>query len=77
MLKTWLVNSSLDAIDVEECYQKIIRDDRTDRWVTMSIFQLENKYGTSPEAQDFIKDLIEGLLFINFGPLDQVQRFCF
>lgn len=62
MLKTWLVNNSLDSIEVEECYRKIVRDDRTDRHVTMSIFQLEKKYGTGPEAQEFIADIIKGLV---------------
>lgn len=60
MLKTWLVNSSLDSIEVEERYRKIARDDRTDRYVTMSIFQLEQKYGSDAEAQKFIADITKG-----------------
>ncbi|CAL1143695.1 unnamed protein product [Cladocopium goreaui] len=60
MLKTWLVNSSLDSIEVEDRYRKVLRDDRTDRYVTMSIFQLEQKYGSDPEAQKFIADITKG-----------------
>ena len=63
MLKTWLVNSSLDSIEVEERYRKVLRDDRTDRYVTMSIFQLEQKYGSDPEAQKFITDITKGAVF--------------
>lgn len=63
MLKTWLVNSSLDSIEVEDRYRKVLRDDRTDRYVTMSIFQLEQKYGSDPEAQKFIADITKGAVF--------------
>lgn len=64
MLKTFMMNNSVDSIEVEECYQKMTRDDRTDRYVTQTLFQLEAKYGTSKEAQLFIQDVIKGpLLF--------------
>ena len=67
MLKTWLVNSSLDSIEVEERYRKVLRDDRTDRYVTMSIFQLEQKYGSDAEAQKFIADITKGAYFFRFS----------
>ena len=61
MLKTWLLNNSLDSIEVEECYQGISEEDRKDRYRTMSVFQLEKEFGTSPEAEEFIKDIIKGV----------------
>lgn len=64
MLKTWLVNNSLDSIEVEECYSRVVREDRADRYRTMSIFQLEKLYGTSDEAQAFIQDIIKGAILI-------------
>lgn len=70
MLKTWLVNSSLDSIEVEERYRKVLRDDRTDRYVTMSIFQLEQKYGSDAEAQKFIADITKGAYFFFVFPVD-------
>ena len=61
MLKTWLLNNSLDSIEVEECYQRISEEDRKDRYRTMSVFQLEKEFGTSPEGEEFIKDIIKGV----------------
>ena len=67
MLKTFMVNNSVDSIEVEECYQKIVRDERTDRYVTQTLFQLEAKYGTSKEAELFIQDIIKGPTFLFYG----------
>ena len=60
MLKTWLTTTSLDSIDVEECYNHTVSDERKDRYVTMSLLQLEQKYGDSEAAQAFIKDITAG-----------------
>ena len=38
------------------------KESRTDRYITMTLFQLEKQYGTSSEAQKFIADLIKGTL---------------
>lgn len=66
MLKTFMMNNSVDSIEVEEYYQKMTRDDRTDRYVTQTLFQLEAKYGTSKEAQLFIQDVIKGPPFVSY-----------
>ena len=34
---------------------------KKDKYVTVTLFQLEKIYGTSPEAQAFVKDLVKGV----------------
>ncbi|CAE7586987.1 unnamed protein product, partial [Symbiodinium microadriaticum] len=58
MLKTFLVNQGVGAIEVEEKYTRFVAELRTDKYVT--IFQLEKIYGKSAEAKAFIADLIKG-----------------
>ncbi|CAK9062720.1 Cell surface glycoprotein 1 [Durusdinium trenchii] len=54
MLKTWMVNPSLDNIHVEEKYHTWCENLRTDRYVTVTLFQLEKIYGKGKQAQEFI-----------------------
>ena len=34
---------------------------KKDKYVTVTLFQLEKIYGTSPEAQAVVKDLVKGV----------------
>ncbi|CAK9118575.1 unnamed protein product [Durusdinium trenchii] len=60
MLKAWLQNPDLDSIEVEEKYRSWVANLRTDRYVTVTVFQLEKLFGTSKEATEFIEQLITG-----------------
>ena len=62
MLKTWLVNSSLDSIELEEKYTQFAKRQRTDRYCTVTIFQLEKKFGKGKDSQKFIEDITRGTL---------------
>ncbi|CAE7222452.1 unnamed protein product [Symbiodinium necroappetens] len=62
MLKSFLVNEGVGAIEIEERFQTFVNNLRSDRYVTVTIFQLEKLYGTSEEAKAFIESLIKGRL---------------
>ena len=42
MLKAWMVNPDLSSIDIEEKYQRYAEENRTDRYVTVSWWNLLN-----------------------------------
>ncbi|CAJ1368385.1 unnamed protein product, partial [Effrenium voratum] len=60
MLKSWLLNDGLSDIVIEEKFQRWAEDRRQDKWATVSILQLERIYGTTPEAEEFIAELVKG-----------------
>ncbi|CAE7247306.1 unnamed protein product, partial [Symbiodinium necroappetens] len=60
MLKSFLVNQGVAAIEVEEKYSRWVTELRTDCYVTVTIFQLEKIYGRSADAKAFIEALIKG-----------------
>ncbi|CAE7804634.1 unnamed protein product [Symbiodinium sp. CCMP2456] len=60
MLKSFLVNEGVGAIEIEERFQTFVKNLRTDKYTTVTIFQLEKIYGTSEEAAAFIEALIKG-----------------
>lgn len=60
MMKNFLVNSGVDSIEVEEQYTKYAEESRKDRYITITLFQLEKKFGKGKEAQKFIADLVKG-----------------
>ena len=60
MLKTFITNNGVDSIEVEEEYIRYAEESRRDRYVTMTIFQLEKKFGKGKAAKEFIKDLVKG-----------------
>ena len=41
---------------------KVVENLSTDKYVTMTIFQLEKEFGDSEEAKEFIQELIKGNL---------------
>ncbi|CAE7385157.1 unnamed protein product [Symbiodinium sp. CCMP2592] len=61
MLKEWMLNDGkLGAIRVEESYKRIVENTESDHYVTMTVLQLEKEFGDSPDAQEFIAELISG-----------------
>jgi len=45
---------------------KLAKASKKDKYVTVTLFQLEKIYGTSPEAQAFVKDLVKGVFAEEF-----------
>ncbi|CAJ1459454.1 unnamed protein product [Effrenium voratum] len=60
MLKQFVLNPNVDSIYVEEKFSQWVQDLRSDRYTTVTVFQLEKIYGESAEAQQFIQSLIKG-----------------
>ncbi|CAL1172966.1 unnamed protein product [Cladocopium goreaui] len=60
MLKSWVQNQDVGEIDIEEKYVTFVRTLRTDRYTTVTIFQLEKIYGKGQEAKAFIQELCQG-----------------
>ncbi|CAL1133390.1 unnamed protein product [Cladocopium goreaui] len=60
MLKSWVQNQDLGEIEIEEKYVSWVRSLRTDRYVTVTVFQLEKMFGKSQEAKEFIAELCRG-----------------
>ncbi|CAK9108290.1 unnamed protein product [Durusdinium trenchii] len=60
MLRQWMLNPDLDSIFVEEKYVQWTESLRSDRYTTVTLFQLEKLYGKSKETKEFIKELIKG-----------------
>ncbi|CAL1148369.1 unnamed protein product, partial [Cladocopium goreaui] len=60
MLKSWVQNQDVGEIDIEEKYVTFVRTVRTDRYTTVTIFQLEKIYGKGQEAKAFIQELCRG-----------------
>lgn len=60
MLKTWILNGSLDDIEIEEEFTRFAEESQNDMWTTCTLFQLEQMYGTTPEAAEFIAEVTKG-----------------
>ncbi|CAL1154670.1 unnamed protein product [Cladocopium goreaui] len=60
MLKAWVQNQDLGEIEIEEKYRSWVANLRTDRYVTVTMLQLEKIYGKSTEAKKFIEELCRG-----------------
>ncbi|CAK8987453.1 unnamed protein product [Durusdinium trenchii] len=74
MLKQWVVNPDTSSIEIEERYVSWVEELRTDRYVSVSIFQLEKIYGKSTEAKKFIAELCKGHLdFIGMFSLEGIN----
>ncbi|CAK9088996.1 UBA domain-containing protein [Durusdinium trenchii] len=67
MLRQWMLNPDLDSIFVEEKYVQWTESLRSDRYTTVTLFQLEKLYGKSKEAKEFIKELIKGDLSLSLS----------
>ncbi|CAE7210736.1 unnamed protein product, partial [Symbiodinium necroappetens] len=60
MLKSFMVNEGVGAIEIEERFETFVKNLRSDRYVTVTLFQLEKIYGSTPEAKEFISQLVKG-----------------
>lgn len=62
MLKAFVCNTSIDNINVEEKYKRYVETKSTHRYVTMTLLQLEQMYGTSDDGKAIIADITKGAL---------------
>ncbi|CAL1141573.1 unnamed protein product [Cladocopium goreaui] len=74
MLKAWCQNQDLGSIEVEEKYKTWVQNLRTDRYVTVTILQLEKMFGKSSESKDFIAELIKGQVGVPHPQAPNVKK---
>ena len=73
-MQSFVVNQSLADIHVEEKYEKWVEEQRSDKYVTVTLFQLEAMYGTSEEAVQFVSELVKGVPVIILYVLGHTQN---
>ncbi|CAJ1358625.1 unnamed protein product [Effrenium voratum] len=74
VMQSFVVNQSLADIHVEEKYEKWVEEQRSDKYVTVTLFQLEAMYGTSEEAIQFVSELVKGVPVIILYVLGHTQN---
>ncbi|CAL1154720.1 unnamed protein product [Cladocopium goreaui] len=62
MLKAWMANPNTGDLEIEERYVRWVQELRTDRFVTVTLFQLEKMFGKGKDAKEFISELCQGHL---------------